>query len=183
LNAAGSITRLRAALARFPDSPLLHLLLGDAYQVAERWPQAREAYDRASWLAPRWAKPHVNRGVLLLALDLPAEAIRAFEAALRLEPANGQARLLLADGQIKRGDTSAALRALEGVAGPPEVRADARTRIGQIYLNSGNPLAALPHFNAAQRLTPRSVAPLAGQPRPRSAPATSLRALRRTAPP
>jgi RNA polymerase sigma-70 factor (ECF subfamily) len=35
LDASGSIARLKAAVARFPDSAVVHLLLGDAYQISD----------------------------------------------------------------------------------------------------------------------------------------------------
>ena len=163
LDASGSISRLREAVRRFPQSAVMHLLLGDAYQVAERWKPAGDAYRRAAVLAPKWARPHVHLGIAYLSQDRADEAIRAFEAALVREPRNTQVLLNKGDAEAKAGRPVAALKTFRKVAGARDERAEARMRIGQVQLQSGQTLEAIRNFDVAQRLLPTSPAPLLGK--------------------
>jgi tetratricopeptide (TPR) repeat protein len=161
LDASGSIARYRLATLKFPQSPLLWLLHGDACQIGEKWPEAERAYRRAAELAPRWAKPRVNQGIALLSQDRAEDAIRAFEDALNLEPSNPQVLLSKGDAQVRRGRIIDAMRTFARVGGSREDRAEAKTRIGQILLKTGQAANALRELNAARRLAPGNLAPAA----------------------
>jgi tetratricopeptide (TPR) repeat protein len=161
LNASGSIARYRQATVRFPQSPLLWLLRGDACQIGEQWPEAEQAYRRAAELAPRWAKPRVNQGIALLSQDRAQEAIRAFEDALALEPTNPQVLLNKGDAEARHGRIVDAMKTFARVGGSREDRAEAKTRLGQVLMRAGRAARALREFNDARRLAPNSFAPAA----------------------
>ena len=170
LDASVSIGRLRSAVTRFPQSAVLYLLLGDAYQVSEQWAEAEAAYDRSIVLAPAWVKPRVNRGVLHLAQGRAGVAVKDFEQALRIDPANTQVRLLKGDAQNKLGQSGPALDTYRAVANAPrakkekagQVLADAETRIGQVLLQNQQPDDAIRAFSRAQKLAPKNPGPVAG---------------------
>ncbi len=161
LNASCSVARYRQATMRFPQSPLLWLLRGDACQISEQWPEAEQSYRRAAELAPRWAKPRVNQGIALLSQDRAEEAIRVFEAALALDPANPQVLLNKGDAEAKRGRLMDAMKTFARVGGSREDRAEAKTRLGQVLMRVGRAAGALREFNDARRLAPDSFAPAA----------------------
>lgn len=170
LNASGSIRRLLDAVQRFPESPVVHLLLGDAYQVAERWRDGADAYHKAIRLAPRWAKPLVNLGVLRLAEGQPDAAVKAFSNALALDPGNLQVQLLKGDAQADMGLRKDALQTYREVGNAPAkdakiasvFKAQAETRIGRVYLQNKKLEDALRSFERAQKLAPGDLAPTAG---------------------
>lgn len=163
LDASGSINYLRGATARFPESPIAWLLLGDAYQVSEQWDAAEQAYSKASRLAPAWAKPRVNLGVLLLSRGQPDAAVKAFEAALAREPGNTQVQLLSADALAKSGRAVEALKTYRKLENAPGVAADVSTRIGNVYLQTRRPQEALAAFSRARTLAPRDAKAAAGE--------------------
>ena len=121
-------------------------------------------------LAPRWIKPRVNRGVLHLAQGRAGVAVKDFEQALRLDPANTRVRLLKGDAQNKLGQSGPALDTYRAVANAPqakkekagEVQAEAETRIGQVLLQNQQPGDALRAFSRAQKLAPKDPGPVAG---------------------
>ena len=62
--------------------------LGNALTAAGRLDEAGDAYREAARLRPDWSAPVYNRGVALQGQGRPAESRAAFEAALRLNPAD-----------------------------------------------------------------------------------------------
>jgi len=79
-----------------PKEPTLPLLAGYVYKHNGDLPQARKAFSRAIERGPNVPTAYVNRGYVLHDLRLGAEAAADFQAALRLEPKNGEAHLGLA---------------------------------------------------------------------------------------
>lgn len=158
-----SVRRLQQAASRFPDSPVVALLLGDANQLAQRWAEADTQYRRAITLAPKWTKPRVNLGLSLLAQGRSTEAIRTFQDALALEPGNAQAQLGKGDAELRAGRSAAALRTYNNVANSrnSQVAAQAATGIGQAYVDRGQYADAYPFFNRARQLDPADPAPVA----------------------
>lgn len=160
LDSSGSVRRLLPAAARFPNSAILHLLLGDAYQIARRWPQANSQYRLAMASAPQWAKPRVNYGVALLAQGKAEEAVRALEDGLAKDPSNVRARLAFGDAQLQTRKAREALDTYQGLERNPEVGAAANIGAGRASLQMGNEDQAKGFFRNAQRLAPKDPAPL-----------------------
>ncbi len=163
LDASASIARLESALAQIPDSPVLHLLLGDAYQVSEQWGKADTAYRRSIALAPMWAKPQVNYGLSRLAQGKPDEAISIFQRALARDPGNAQAYLWKGEAEVSSGRNQEAIKTLRRVASGPNVAksvaAQALTGMGRANVNSGNVGAAVENFGQARKLAPSDPVP------------------------
>ncbi len=169
LDSAASLVRLRAALQTAPDSPILHLLVGDAYQVAENLPAADAAYRKAIRYAPGWAKPKVNLGLLRLAQNKPADAVKLFESALARDPENMELQLVRADAQRQAGNLKGAIANYQRIqnrtaARPKEapITAQALTGLGQAYSADGRLEDALTVFNQARVIAPTDPAPPAG---------------------
>ncbi len=120
------VADVRAALREQPDLPsawrnLAHhylqtLLRDDTPAEAERlalWAEADDATARAVAAAPADAACHYQRAAVLLRLGRHAEAIAAAEAAIRLDPTHGQARMTLALARLVTGDLPAGFAAYE----------------------------------------------------------------------
>ena len=156
-----SLTRLQDALKLFPQSPILHLLVGDAYQVAEEFAKADTAYERAILLAPRWTKPRINRGLCQLAQNHLKEAEETFTKVLSLDPRNAQAQLSKADTQLQSGNAADAVLTYRVAANSRQIniRPQALTGMGQAFLQQRRPLEAVKTLTTAQRLAPNDPAP------------------------
>ncbi|MBC8139986.1 MAG: tetratricopeptide repeat protein, partial [Armatimonadetes bacterium] len=149
-----------------PESPILHLLLGDMYQYAENLPDADASYRKAISLAPGWAKPRTNLGLLKLAQNKPAQAVRLFESALANDPQNTELLFFRADAQRESGDLTGAIatyRRIETRAvnrKTPAVAAQALTGLGQAYAAGGRMSDAITVLNRANFIAPTDPAPL-----------------------
>lgn len=162
-NSSNSIKRLSAALKQYPRSPIYHLLLGDAYQLAEQWPLADASYQSAIKLAPTWTKPRINLGLSRLAQGKTDDAIKTFEDALKVEPRNAFAQQGKGDAQFQSGQIEAANRSFQQVlsnrSASPNTKVQAMTRLGQVYYSTGEPDKALGYLAQAQKAAPKDPAP------------------------
>jgi Flp pilus assembly protein TadD len=123
--------------------------LGQSFDSAQEWEQARASYEQALWAAPDAARIHNNLGVSLLRAGAPAAAIDQFGKALGLAPdlAIAQANLRLAlafEG-----------RYLEALAGVPEGELpEALNNVGYIALVRGDHARAEAYFLRALEASP-----------------------------
>jgi Putative Zn-dependent protease, contains TPR repeats len=156
-----SLARLRGSLTLFPESPILHLLLGDAYQMGAQWKQAEGAYQRAITLAPGWAKPRANLGILCLEQGNADQAVAIFQAALEQDPRNAQVLLFKGDAERKAGRVQDAIKTYQMIQDAPGVAVQATTRLGQAYAADGKVDAAIESFNRAQKMAPNDPEPSA----------------------
>jgi hypothetical protein len=96
---AGAETSFRAALARTPRNPHLHLFLAQALAGQERVGEAERAVAVAIELAPASFVFHLHRGILLLDADDPGRARESLGTAASLAPRN---RLVAGYGELVR---------------------------------------------------------------------------------
>ncbi len=165
LDSSASLTLLKNALKTAPRSPILHLLVGDAYQIAENLSEADAAYRAAIQLAPGWAKPKVNLGLLRLAQNKPTSAVVLFQAALARDPENTELMFFNADAQRQAGNLNGAITIYRNIQNSsaasktPAVAAQALTGIGQAYAAGGHYDDALAVLNKARVIAPGDPAP------------------------
>jgi tetratricopeptide (TPR) repeat protein len=163
LETTASVQRLLEAQKQFPQSPILSLLIGDTYQLAEQWAKAEASYGQAIQLAPGWVKPRINLGLCQLAQGRSSEAVSAFQGALALDPGNAQAQIAKADAQLQSGfvdDAVISYRKLEKSSNS-RVAAQAATGIGQAYAQRGQVTEAVASLNRAKKLSPTDPTPAA----------------------
>ena len=157
LDVTGSILRLRGAIKQFGDCPIYYLLLGDAYQLSARFPEADAAYRKASSLAPRWSKPLVNLGLSRLSQGKPDEAIRTFKSALDLDPRNKKARVqqetAIGSQYASNRDYPRAISTLNNAQRLSPKDPTPTVMIAQIETNNGNLPAAAGAFQIALNIT------------------------------
>ncbi len=121
------IASLRERLRQDPDNHEGWFLIAMAYRNSGRFPEAEQAFRRASELAPRNADyaAYLGEALLLTARDAPPpEATALFRRVLELEPGNPQARYYLATIRDMGGDHRGAVDDLvalvrEAPAGAP----------------------------------------------------------------
>ena len=78
---------LKKSIARNPDNPRAHNLLGVALQAQNQIREAMVEYNLAIQLDPRFALAHFNRGYLLLRVGNIKEGLEALGKAVDIEPA------------------------------------------------------------------------------------------------
>lgn len=161
LDTSASTARLLTAVKQYPQSPILWLLLGDTYQLAEEWSKAGASYRTAIRLSSRWVKPRINLGLCQLAQGRSSQAVAAFHGALTLDPANAQAQIAKADAQLQAGSVDAAVLSYRKVENSSNnrVAAQAATGIGQAYAQRGQVPEAVASLNRARTLAPSDPTP------------------------
>ncbi|MES2460695.1 MAG: tetratricopeptide repeat protein, partial [Armatimonadota bacterium] len=163
LDTTTSVARLVQAQKQFPQSPIVSLLLGDTYQLAEQWAKAEASYRLSIKLAPGWVKPRINLGLCQLAQGRSTEAVTAFQGALSLDPSNTQAQIAKADAQLQSGSLDDAVLSYRKVenSSNSRVAAQAATGIGQAYAQRGQVTEAVKSLNRAKILAPADPTPAA----------------------
>jgi hypothetical protein len=104
---------LQQAIARDPDSAVLHNNLGGLAFDAGRLDEALGEFTRARQLDPQDPAIALNLGRTYLLTGQPAAAARTLEDAVRLEPPSYYAHLNLGRAYMQLGDTARARPAIE----------------------------------------------------------------------
>lgn len=141
---AGAETFLRAALARAPQQPHVHLYLAHALAEQERLAEAERALAVAIELAPAAFAFRLHHGILLLDAGDRARARLAVAAAAKLAPRN---RLVEGYGELiawaeRGGAPSARLVELAGEL-PESFGARALLELAELILDTRGPRAML----------------------------------------
>lgn len=97
------LARLNTALAADPRNADLLLERGELYARHEEWLHAEANYLAAAEIAPRHAGIARARGSLALAQNRPVDALRFFNEAKALDPADSSVRILRARALRKLG--------------------------------------------------------------------------------
>ncbi len=135
-----SRTLFERAIAVTGPNPVMHNELGVVLAADRRYPEAREAFEIASTLAPRWSVPPQNLGALLRSLERPGDALPHLERSVALAPDQIVARLLLANVLLDLGRPAEARIHVEHALGldPEDPRARlVRARLEQIERSPG----------------------------------------------
>jgi cytochrome c-type biogenesis protein CcmH len=106
------IERLASRLKQRPDDPEGWRMLGWSYFSTQRFSESAAAYLKAIELRPAFAEFRSLRGEALVSTAnglVTADAMRVFEEALALDPADPKARLFKGLAKAQAGDKKAAL--------------------------------------------------------------------------
>jgi Tfp pilus assembly protein PilF len=151
-NAVSSIAQL---LKRQPDNPRAYYVLADAYLAQSRWDEAAAVYRQVTGRFTKDAQAPFRLGLVLLRKKDLAEARKAFEKALELEPGflpataqlvgldidekNFPAALARAQAQVqKHTNSAAALLLLANVYRAQEMPEPAEAALKKAILQDGN---------------------------------------------
>jgi tetratricopeptide (TPR) repeat protein len=103
-----AIVTFEELLRDYPDLPVVHALLGLAYQRIDDAGRAVDEFKRAIELAPEVGRTWFYLGELYLARQRPEQAREAFEKAVALNPLLDDAYLRLGDLELERRDVAQA---------------------------------------------------------------------------
>jgi tetratricopeptide (TPR) repeat protein len=119
-----------------------------------RTDKALDALDKSLALAPRNAQALALKGFLLAAQNQTREAIAAFDQALAMDSALGNAWLGRGLCRIRGGDANGGREDLLVAAALEPQRAGLRSYLGKAYANAGDDARARKEFQLAKKLDP-----------------------------
>lgn len=144
-----------------PDSVWLHQAAGEANESQGLYDAAIREYRQVAAQAPRRPGIHFRLGRALLArsqnggaADDVAEARKAFEEELRIDPTNANAAYELAEMHRKTGDLGPARELFEQALRHYPDFEEALVGLGRALIALGQPAQALPHLEAAIKRNP-----------------------------
>ncbi|MFW6123191.1 MAG: tetratricopeptide repeat protein [Thermodesulfobacteriota bacterium] len=156
-----SLRSLQDAVRANPNEPRLHYLLGLKYQSLGKARQAREAYQRAVTLNPRYTAPLISLGALKSSQGDQGGAIQALNQALRVDPKNKEAHSLLGTvygrqgiALLQQGKNAEAIKALKKAAATNPKDDAALNNLGVAYAAQGDLNLAAQAFQLAIRANP-----------------------------
>ena len=145
----------RAAAAQYPQSSVLHQLLGISLFKKGRKEEARRAFQKAIELDSTLAPNYYNLSLLELSESRYGQAAAALEACLRLEPQNAQARLLLGRAYHNLNRTLLAVEQFKKALAVEPSLPLAHYHLGYAFQSQGELAAALAEFKEEIRINPR----------------------------
>ncbi len=153
-DAEAAIDRFTRLMELRPGDAGLLSRIGSAARVAGRSDLARRALIGALEADPDRIAVRIELGGLYLADGLVAEAIEQGRAALEALPGYAEAAILVADGELERGDPDAAVDALADLLHDDPFHLDALLKLGETLQWSGREADAIFAFRRVLRYDP-----------------------------
>jgi tetratricopeptide (TPR) repeat protein len=147
--AAEMFAKLRIA---HPDSPFVHVLMGESYDIQERQDQAIAEFQKAIEQAPRMPRLHFDLGFLYWELNRYAEAVAEFRKEIESNPGFAPAYYYLGDialAQDRPAEASGFFR--EAISRGPGCLG-AYLGLGKAYMRVDKVSEAAAQFEQANRL-------------------------------
>jgi tetratricopeptide (TPR) repeat protein len=82
-----------------PNDPIINFEYAYAMERLRKYKLALKHYQIAAKLAPKYAKSYFGMGDMYINLDIPGDAVKAYETGLSLEPDNKRAQNSLAEAK------------------------------------------------------------------------------------
>jgi len=149
-----ALAAARAAVKKSPKSGFAWERVAELEFSFGRTDNALEALIKSLALAPRNAQALALKGFLLAAQNQTREAIVAFDQALAVDSALGNAWLGRGLCKIRRGDANGGREDLLVAAALEPQRATLRSYLGKAYANAGDSAHAAKEFQLAKKLDP-----------------------------
>ena len=140
---------IEAGLAQ-PNSPAVHVMLGDVYLDRKNYDEAQAEYRRAIELKPVNAPAHFGLAAAFYRSFLYDNALPELETVLRVEPQNPQANFMMADIlAYQRKFAQAEPYAQAALHGPQSNLPLAHALLGRIYGSQGQTADAIKELQQA----------------------------------
>ncbi|MCI0489266.1 MAG: tetratricopeptide repeat protein [Blastocatellia bacterium] len=141
-------------LARYGDSPQIHLLLGQAHHAQNQDERALEELKKAFLMDSRLPLAHYYSGMIYIQMGRFDEAAREFEAELFVNPKDANAKYHLAFVLLASGQTERGMKLMREVISSKPDFADARYELGKAMLQQGDVKGAIESLEAALKAAP-----------------------------
>lgn len=147
-----------ASLAAYAEDDAVKLIAdGNALEDQGLLQQALELYEAAISVAPGFARSHLNRGNVLLALDDFESAEVAFETVLKLAPSHAGAHFNMGNAYLRMGKVEAARSAYDRAIALKPGYVDAEVALGVMLDDLRQYSDAVVHYRRALALQPNYV--------------------------
>ncbi len=151
---AEAVHFLSVAVALRPDSPGVHVNLGNVLQDQGQLERAVAEYEAAIRLKPDYAEAHYNLGLALKAQGHLERAVAEYEAAIRLKPDLAEAHSNLGNALQAQGHLERAVAECEAAIRIKPDDAEAHYNLGTALHAQGQLDQAVAECEAAIRLKP-----------------------------
>lgn len=131
------IRQLELEVKQHPDRPRSFYLLAEALLKAGRTADAMQALRRLDAISGGDYRTEMNTGILLGRFHQNADAIRYFQAALKVSPSSDDAKYDLANAYFQAGSDEAALQQLEQISPDGQKEASCAGLLGDVYARMG----------------------------------------------
>ncbi len=149
-----AIAQLQAALELEPKDATLQCSLGAAYRHANRFDEARLAYERALALKADYPQVLSNLGEWCIAKGEAEEALTWFDRALSCSPGFFEARLNKTAALFELGRYELARSVAEALVLDHPDRGEAHLNMGNVLVHTGKARLAIKEFKRALELQP-----------------------------
>jgi len=149
-----ALDRSRRIVAVDPDDEAARVALGARLLRARRWAEARAVFAALVARRPDSYPVRFNLGVALQALDLPDEALEAFQAAAVLQPNDPDPHVRIATIHAWRGQWADAAAAYEQALARDPRHAVSHFNLGLVAERLGDRGRAVSHYRAAAASEP-----------------------------
>jgi len=140
---------VQAGLAE-PNSPAVHVMLGDVYRNRQEFREAETEYRKAIELKPLDVSAHLGLGATFYRAFLLDEALPELKTVLQLAPQNPEANFMMADILVLRHQfAEAEPYAKASLSGDASSRTKAHVLLGKIFASQGRPLEAIAQLKQA----------------------------------
>lgn len=143
------LRELQAEVQQHPDRPRSLYLLAEGYLKLDRTDDAMKVIQRLDDLSEGDFRTKLSIGVLLGQFHLYPEAIRYFQAAMKIDPASDEAKYNLADAYFQSGDYENALQSLLTVSSGGQKDSSYLALLGDVYAHLGRMEEAVRSFQQA----------------------------------
>lgn len=151
-----AVEELQTAVKIYPDYYAARLELGRELRIEKRFKEAAEALEPLLQLAPKRDEPRIEYGIVLLALNRPADAVPVLRAALELEETNWIPHLYLGIALMEK-DAADAERHLRRALELNETKAaSAYLSLARLAAAKGDRPLAIQHLQAYLTLAPNA---------------------------
>jgi tetratricopeptide (TPR) repeat protein len=154
-----SLSAAAEFLQRFPDSPLVHVMLGDADISTSQRPEAEEEFKKAIMASPRTPRLHFFLGYLYWMWNRYGEAIAPLREEVRISPNFPPCYFYLGDIALRQGKADQALEDFEKAAELDPSYGEAYLGMGRADVSLGRDEEAISSFRRAAQLLPDKVDP------------------------
>jgi tetratricopeptide (TPR) repeat protein len=141
-------------LKTYPDSPLVHEMLGEAYDTASQLRSAENEFKAAIAASPNAPQLHFLLGYLYWRWKRYADAAAPFKDEVQINPNFAPSYFYLGDLALKQGQREQALDYFGKAARLDASYGEAYLGLGRAYVAVGRPREAIDFFRQAIRLMP-----------------------------
>jgi tetratricopeptide (TPR) repeat protein len=145
----------RLAIQTFPESPMLHIGVGDTYAASAQWQDARKSYEQARTMGPNFWMAHRRLGDIYRLLEEKKKAVLSYADAIKAGDARYETRFLRARAMVDAENFETVIPLLEELL-KEKPTADVYVALGETYEMSKRDVAALDNYRKAVELDPNS---------------------------